>query len=225
MSGHVRTAPPWPKVHRVVATCALLVVTGCVDRQIIVESNVPNAQVYINDAFVGPAPAYSTFEYYGRFKMTVVYPGYETIEKQVHIVAPWYSYPPIDFFAEAVWPFHIHDTRRYCFDLRETSKTRVDELINNAEALRQRGYNLPIPAHPAEPKLPPLSQSQPQQPAVLPPGAPQTNPVIPSVGPQPNTTSPSVVPQPTPIIPPAGPQAPSVSSPNSIVPSVLPSGR
>ena len=79
----------------------------------------------------------------------------------VHVGAPWYGYPPFDFLTEVLWPFHIRDVRRYCFDLQEATKTRTDDLLNNAEALRLRGWNLPAADRPALPK----GQAQP-----LPPG-------------------------------------------------------
>ncbi len=170
----------------------LLACTGCVDRRFVIESNVPNAQVYIDNQPIGAAPAHTPFEYYGDYTVTIVQPGYETLEQRVHVNAPWYGYPPFDFFAEVVWPFHIRDTRRYYFELHEATKTRTDDLLNNAEALRLRGWNLPAPERPAQPKAPPAAQIpiQPQFPApgsvgILPPEqsvAPLQG-VVPQVGP------------------------------------------
>ena len=108
---------------------------GCVDRKFVIESNVPNAQVYIDDKPIGAAPAYAPFEYYGYYTITLVHPGYETHVKRVHVVAPWYAYPPFDFLAEVLWPFHIRDTRRYYFELYEATQTRTDDILNAADAL------------------------------------------------------------------------------------------
>jgi hypothetical protein len=195
----------------VLSVCAVLVATGCVNRQFIIESNVPNAQVYVDNQSVGPAPAHVAFEYYGYYNITLVQPGYETVNQRVHVTSPWYGYPPIDFFAEVVWPFHIRDTRRYFFNLEEMVKPRVDDLLNNADSLRQRGYNLPIPAQPAPPKPAPATPvpSQPiplePTPGIIP--GPVTGPVVPPGGalPQPGAS----VPTPSPI-------------PNSTIPSVAP---
>src|SRR5262245_34130163 len=93
-------------------TLAILA-TGCVDRKFVIESNVPNAQVYIDNKSVGAAPAYAPFEYYGPRTIKLVHPGFETVEKRIHVTAPWYAYPPFDFITEVLWPFHIRDTRRY----------------------------------------------------------------------------------------------------------------
>ena len=138
---------------RIAGLLAILApVVGCVDRKFVIESNVPNAQVYIDNKAVGAAPAYAPFEYYGYYTITLVHPGYETVVKRVKVAAPWYAYPPIDFFAEAIWPFPIRDTRRYYFEMYESAQTRTDDILNAADALRQRGMLLPAPERPAEPR-------------------------------------------------------------------------
>ncbi len=162
------------------AVFAGLIVTGCVDRRFVIESNVPTAQVYIDNKAIGAAPAHSSFEYYGYYTVTLVQPGYETLTQRVHVTAPWYAYPPFDFFAEVLWPFHIRDTRRYYFTLNEATKTRVDDLVSKADELRMRGWNLPQAEHPAAPK--PAAAPGPQilpAPQPLPPG----DPVVPPAGP------------------------------------------
>jgi hypothetical protein len=220
MTGHARSTIPLFRAARVVTVLALVAATGCVDRRFIIESNVPNAQVYIDNQPVGAAPAHASFEYYGYYNITIIQPGYETFTQRVHVSSPWYGYPPFDFFAEILWPFHIRDTRRYYFELHEITKTHVDELMNNADALRQRGLNLPIPEQPAPPKQLPTNGAQPQPGPVAPPPGSQPYPVAPSVGPQPGSFLPSVGPQAGPVVPPTG-QNP---GPSSTIPSVSPPG-
>ncbi|MFO0826312.1 MAG: PEGA domain-containing protein [Gemmataceae bacterium] len=79
---------------RIVTILGVFACTGCVERRFIIESNVPNAQVFIDDQPIGAAPAHSSFEYYGHYTVTLVHPGYETVSKRVHVRAPWYAYPP-----------------------------------------------------------------------------------------------------------------------------------
>jgi hypothetical protein len=157
---------------------ASVLAAGCVDRRMVIHSNVPNAEVFIDDRKVGAAPAYSPFEYYGYYTVTLVHPGYETLSQRVHVGAPWYAYPPFDFLAEVVWPFHIRDTRHYRFDLQPAAKTRIEDLVNNAEALRVRGWNLPQAENPAAPR--PEGGAE-----IIPPVGPAPEAGIPSVGPAP----------------------------------------
>lgn len=162
------------RIVPVAAALAGLACAGCVERRFVIESNVPNAQVYIDDRPIGAAPAHAPFDYYGYYTVTLVQPGYETLTRRVNVAAPWYAYPPLDFAAEVLWPFPIRDTRRYYFELHPATRTRVDDLLNNAEALRQRGQNLPAPEYPA------LPRGGPQPPPAVGPG-----PVVPNVGPAP----------------------------------------
>lgn len=202
LTGHARVTQSHLRVIRLSLLFALSALTGCVDRRFIVECNVPNAQVLINEQPAGPAPAHSSFEYYGYYDFTVIYPGYETYQQRVHVTSPWYGYPPFDFATEILWPFHIRDTRRYFFELHEAPKTRIDELLNNADSLRQRGNMLPVPADPAPPKTPIALPGQ--QPPVQPLGTP-------------------AVPQPGSVVP--GTVLPPTVPPESNIPSVLPPGR
>lgn len=160
-----------------------LFAAGCVDRRFVIEANVPNAQVYIDDRPVGAAPAHSPFEYYGYYTVTLVHPGYETLTRRVYVRPPWYAYPPFDFLAEVVWPFPIRDTRRYYFELCPATRTRTDELLTAAEALRLRGQTLPAPEQPALPR----GRSQPRTflPSPTPTPLPAPRDLVPSVQPGP----------------------------------------
>jgi hypothetical protein len=164
---------------------------GGVNRRFVFESNVPNAQIYVDNKPIGAAPAHAPFEYYGYYTITAVHPGYETYSKRIRITPKWYGYPPFDFLVEVLWPFRVEDTRRIYIPMVEAQQTRVDDLINNADSLRQRGWNLPVPERPAMPKateptpvggvqpLPPPAEPQPMPPGALPP----PNPLVPSVTP------------------------------------------
>ena len=112
--------------------------------------------------------------------------------KRVHVTAPWYAYPPFDFFAEAIWPFPIRDTRRYYFEMYESTQTRTDDILNAAEALRQRGQLLPPAERPADPRPRVAPPTPGPGPSPLPAPAP-----VPAPGPAPGIV-PSVVPGYTP---------------------------
>ena len=150
---------------------------GGVNRRFVIESNVPNAQVYIDNKPIGAAPAHAPFEYYGYYTITAVHPGYETYSKRIRIAPKWYGYPPFDFLAEVLWPFRVEDSRRLYIEMKEAQQTRVDDLINSADSLRQRGWNLPAAERPAAP-LPGAPTPQPLPPPALPPAA---QPLVPSV--------------------------------------------
>lgn len=164
-----------PARRLVLAVFAVAPCAGCVDRKFVIESNVPNAQVYIDNKPIGAAPAYAPFEYYGYHTITLVHPEYEPLVRRVKVDAPWYAYPPIDFVAEALWPFPIRDTRRYQFEMQRATPPRQDDILAAAEALRLRGAALPPAERPAEPRPRPAAP-----PAVAPPVGPR--PAAPPAG-------------------------------------------
>lgn len=148
---------------------------GCVDRRFVVESNVPGAQVYVDGRPIGPAPADAWYTYPGEYEFKAVAPGYQPLKQKVRFKAKWYDYPPLDLFAEVLWPGRIEDVRRVRLDLEPTRPVRTDELINRADVLRSRGQSLPPPSVPDD--AGPLAQPIPPGPPpptirVLPPGPP-----------------------------------------------------
>ncbi len=167
------TRTPRFRLSIVLATVA---VVGCVDRKFVIESNVPNAQIYIDNKSIGAAPAYAPFEYYGYYTVTAVHPDYETVVMRQHIAAPWYAYPPFDFLAEVVWPFPIRDTRRIYIEMVPAAKPRTDDILNAAEQLRLRGQTLPPAERPAAPRPPRQTQPPLPSPSPLPTPTPLPDP-------------------------------------------------
>lgn len=194
---------------------AALAAAGCggVDRRFVVESNVPNAQVTIDQKRIGPAPAHAPFEYYGKYLITVSHPDYQTQTKCLEVPAPWYAYPPFDLLTEVFWPVRIEDVRRLYFPLEPAVRPDVGELVTAADALRERGQNLPAPADPAPPKVP---QQPAEPPAVVQP------PPTPALPPWTNPGS-VAPPPPAAVTPPARPPAGPGPAPRSpLIPSVQP---
>lgn len=166
---------------------AVALAAGCVDRRFIIESNVPNAQVYIDNKPIGAAPVDAPWEYSGYYNITIVHPNYAPLVKKVRVRPKWYAYPPFDFVAEVLWPFRIEDTRRFYFELQQPVQVQTEELKQQGELLRQRGMSLPPPPdHPPAstptPAVAPSGNSLPA-PAVLPGETrplPETAPVLPA---------------------------------------------
>ncbi len=93
---------------RVAALLTGLACAGCVERRFIIESNVPNAQVYIDNKPIGAAPAHAPFDYYGHYTVTLVHPGYETLTQRVRVGAPWYGDASV---VDVWWPVALRAWR------------------------------------------------------------------------------------------------------------------
>jgi hypothetical protein len=129
--------------------------TGCVERRFVVTTDPPGALVMRNNAPIGFAPADDHFVYYGNYHFTLIKDGYETQQIDQKIPAPWYEYPPFDFFAENLLPWHIIDVRRFHYQMQPRQVPNADEMLNHAQELRDRGRivspppETPLPTPPA----------------------------------------------------------------------------
>ncbi len=155
----------------IVAAGIIGLATGCVDRRFVVETNVPGALVSVDGKLIGPSPADGRYTYAGCYEFKAVAPGYEPLTQKVRFRAKWYDYPPLDLFAEVLWPSRIEDVRRVRLELQPAQAVRTDELLNQADFLRDRGRSLPPPTVPDA------------QPAPVRPGPPRpAPPPVPDMG-------------------------------------------
>ncbi len=138
---------------------ALLVVgalsTGCVDQRYLITSDPPGAMVFRNGTPIGPTPVDDQFVYYGNYHFTLVKDGYETLQVDQDIPAPWYEYPPLDFVNEVLNPFKLHDVQAFHFQMRKAEPANKEDLRQRADALRNRGKSLLPPEGSSPPPPPP----------------------------------------------------------------------
>ncbi len=144
---------PRPYCQRIVLTLALGILllaggSGCVERRFVVQTNVPGALVTVNNQPAGPSPADVRWDYTGYYEFRAVAQNHEPLIERVRIRPKWYEYPGLDFFFEAIWPFHIEDVRRINLELRPSRDVDTNELLNSANDLRELGQNLPQPKYP-----------------------------------------------------------------------------
>jgi hypothetical protein len=131
-----------------VAMVAVSLMSGCVDRRFIVESEPPNANVYVNGKLIGASPADMQFTYYGKYRFTFVRDGYQTLTVDETINPPWYEFFPIEFIAENVLPFTIRDIHYIRKPLEWPVAIPADEIRARGEALREQGKTIgtaPLP--------------------------------------------------------------------------------
>jgi len=102
------------------AIAALL--TGCVERTLILRSDPPGATVVVNGDELGVAPAKIHFETYGTFEVVMSAPHYRRLRAHVPVQPPWYERIPVDFFSEALWPATIHDEHLVTLKLEPLSE-------------------------------------------------------------------------------------------------------
>jgi hypothetical protein len=131
---------------------------GCagVDRRYVITSDPPGAVVLRNNQPIGVTPVDDHFVYYGTYHFTLIKDGYQTLQVDQKIAAPWFEYFPIDFFAETLWPFPIEDARRFHYKLELMQIPNLDNMLNRGQELRNRGKSIgpTVPEFPPPPPVP-----------------------------------------------------------------------
>ena len=112
---------------------------GCVERRFVIESEPPGALVLMNGQPLGTTPVDGYFTYYGTYDYTLIKDGFQTTQVTQRISMPWYQLPGIDFATENLYPGKVEDVRRFRYCLQPLVQVRTDELLQQAEQLRDKG--------------------------------------------------------------------------------------
>ena len=117
----------------------ILILAGCVERTVRIETDPPGARVIVNDEEVGVSPVKFSFLWYGDYEFIIRKPGYKTLKTHRRIDAPWYQYPPFDLVAETMVATTIRDEHVVGpFVLQPAEEVSVTEIVQRAEELRGR---------------------------------------------------------------------------------------
>jgi hypothetical protein len=156
-----------------IATCVSAVLAGCVERRYLVltDSDTPGGIppatiVYENGQPIGASPADRPFVYYGTYHFTIVRDGYQTLQVDQCIAAPWYEFPGLDFISENLIPWTIRDVREFRYQLMPMTTPQTNELLNRADALRARGKAITPPPSEAPPVVVPVPPPVPPPPVM-----------------------------------------------------------
>jgi hypothetical protein len=115
----------------------LLATAGCVRRTLTVQTEPEGARVWLNNEEIGTSPVTVDFTWYGDYDVTLRKEGYQTLQTNYAVTAPWYQWPGIDFFAEVLVPLEIHDRRQLpVYTLEPEVLPDPDELVKRADDMR-----------------------------------------------------------------------------------------
>jgi hypothetical protein len=164
---------------------ALGLATGCVDRRFVFESDPPGSMVEINGKPIGPAPGEAAFTYYGTYQFRFIRDGYDTLTCTEKINPPWYEFFPLEFVAENLLPFTIHDLHYIRKPLPPMVVIPPEDILRRADQLRAQGQSIgtaplvtpapsvtPVTVPPPGPANPGLAAPQPAGTPVPPPPPP-----------------------------------------------------
>lgn len=128
----------------------LVLLTGCVKRTILIESDPPGAVVWINEHRVGTAPVAYEFITHGRYKFRLEKTGFREVVVREMVRAPVYEWIPLDFIFEILLPVHLEDRHAFRYTLEPLppeERAKTDEPadlkgiladLDNANPVRRR---------------------------------------------------------------------------------------
>jgi hypothetical protein len=106
-----------------------------------ITSDPPNALVFLNDQEIGRTEVATEFVWYGDYDVALRKDGYQTLQTNWKIKAPWYQWPPLDFFFEVLWPGRLHDAHSRHFVLEPIQLPTQEEVAERALETREAALN------------------------------------------------------------------------------------
>ncbi len=129
-----------------VGFAVIMLLGGCVERKLTVNTNPSGALVWLNDEEIGTSPVTVEFNWYGDYKVRISKDGYETLNTHRKLKSPLHDKFPFDFIAEVLWPGQIVDEYEWEFSLATYQPPLREELIKKAELLKQRAIGNKTPS-------------------------------------------------------------------------------
>ena len=121
----------------IAAVFAVLIVGGCLERQLTIKTNPTAALVELNDEEIGVSPVTVNFNWYGDYNVRISKEGCETLKTHRLLKAPWYDSFPFDFFAQILSSKKV-DKYEWEFQLQPKREVNRDQLIEDALKLKEQ---------------------------------------------------------------------------------------
>lgn len=119
-----------------VLTIGAILLTGCVQRKLTINTAPADARVFLNDEEIGTSPVTVGFEWYGDFRVRIEKPGYQTLLTHQAIKRPVSDHFPFDLLCDIFGSNRI-DSYQFSFELTPYKAPNRAELIKKAEKLRK----------------------------------------------------------------------------------------
>lgn len=123
-------------MKRAVVLMAVLALSACVKRNLVIISDPPGAKVRLDTMSVGYAPLTQPFSHYGARRVDLELRDYARCTRVVEVDPPWYLVFPLDTFFDLVWPFTIEDN--HVIELKMEALEPEDSRKLEERALKAR---------------------------------------------------------------------------------------
>jgi len=119
-----------------VAVGLTVVLAGCVERTLTINTEPQGAMVALNDEQIGVSPVTVSFNWYGDYRVEASKNGYQRLATHRKLKGPWYDYPPFDLLVQVLDPTRVVDAYEWTFELEPKEYPTRQALIESARALR-----------------------------------------------------------------------------------------
>jgi hypothetical protein len=117
----------------------LLLLGGCVERDIQLRSTPPGAEAYVDGEYVGVTPCAMSFDFYGTREVELRKEGYQVLRELEKVSVPLYERFPLDFFSEVVLPVRLKDSHVFSYTLEVLpSEEEGEQLYERAREFRSK---------------------------------------------------------------------------------------
>jgi hypothetical protein len=125
-------------VFLVLLLSASIIISGCVERKLTINTEPQEALVVLNDEEIGVSPVTVSFNWYGDYKIHISKSGYETLITHQELKAPLHDRFPFDFFAQVLNPKRIVDEYEWSFELNPIQQPAREDLIQAADQFKSQ---------------------------------------------------------------------------------------
>ncbi|RME03509.1 MAG: PEGA domain-containing protein [Planctomycetota bacterium] len=108
---------------------------GCVERILILRSDPPGAEAYLDGKRIGKTPLFLEFTHYGGREIILKKNGYQLLVKNIQLQPPIYEIFPLDFVFEILLPLSLQDIHTYHFKLEKlppVQEKKIEKLWQRA---------------------------------------------------------------------------------------------
>ncbi len=106
----------------------IVIVGGCVERKLTINTRPQGALVTLNDEEIGTSPVTASFNWYGDYDVRISKEGYETLKTHRRLKGPWYDRAPFDFFAGCLYSKRIVNSYEWTFELKQKQEPERQQL-------------------------------------------------------------------------------------------------
>ena len=172
-----------------IALTAAVLLGGCVERRVWIETDPPGALVWLNDTQVGRSPVDVSITHHGIYDVRIEKEGYEPLVTSADTDGPIWDTVPLDFFVE-ILPIDAKCDARWKFLLSPRDDSEI-ALVGRATDLRDR-LRVEDQRKPSDglskgeerfEKLQEAVEGQAQDPSLMPKPVPESAPPAPTVPP------------------------------------------